>query len=374
MRGKGVTEKSRNILWAKSAGRCQFEGCNHPLYVDILTKKSYNTAYVAHIVSSSPNGPRGDKIRSPLLCDDIENLMLLCDAHHTLIDSKTGIKEYSEDCLLEMKRQHEDRIRQMTSIDVNKSSNIVLYGANIGKNNSPLSYEVACNAFNGEYYPADNQAIELGIKNTPFNDGDNQYWEMEEANLMLQFNEKIKPKLMNCTTDHYSIFALAPQPLLIKLGTLHNDLYSTRVYQKHREPCSWKWQTDSTPVEYSLHEPHDKSKIPVLIFSLSATIGYDRIEKTIGKNTSIWEITIDTPHNDFLKTEKTLSDFRYHTRFALNKIKAHHGCMDLMIFPAMPASAAIELGRLWMPKADMPLIIFDENRENSGFHKALIIK
>jgi hypothetical protein len=76
-------------------------------------------------------------------------------------------------------------------------------------------------------------------------------------------------------TDHYSVFAMAPQPLLIKFGVLLNDLNNVKVYQKHREPSTWKWQTDSPDIEYILREPADKTKIPVLVFSLSATITHE---------------------------------------------------------------------------------------------------
>ena len=84
---------------------------------------------------------------------------------------------------------------------------------------------------------------------------------------------------------------------------------------------------------------------------MSATIKHDRILKTLGDNVSIWEVTISgTPNNDFLKTEALLSDFRITVRSTFDKIKYYHGCTDLHIFPAMPVSASVELGRVWMPK------------------------
>lgn len=43
------------------------------------------------------------------------------------------------------------------------------------------------------------------------------------------------------------------------------------------------------------------------------------------------------------------------------------------MFPALPVSAAIEVGRTWMPKADLPLVIYDENRARGGFEPRLMI-
>jgi len=369
-----INLQNQNLLWAISGGRCEYEGCNKILHTDILTKKRYNSAYIAHIVADEPIGPRGDVVRSKLLSNDINNLMLLCDKCHRLID-RVDVAGHSESRLLEMKKKHETRIKRITDIFPNMSSEIILYGANIGFSNSPLSYQLANEALLYEYYPASDSAIELGLKNAPFTDNTDAYWIAEETNLCDQFNLKIKPKLMLGNTDHYSVFALAPQPMLIKFGVLLNDLTNLRVFQKHREPSTWKWQTLSTPVQYIVREPKEKTKVPALIFSLSATVAYERVEKVLGNNVSIWEITVDgTPNNDFLKTEALLSEFRQTVRHIMDKMKSHHGCVDLHIFPAMPVSASVEFGRVWMPKADMPLVIYDENKLKDGFYKTITIK
>ena len=55
-----ISEKNQNLLWAISGGRCENEGCNTPLYMDILTKKKNKKAYIAHIVADRPDVPRGE--------------------------------------------------------------------------------------------------------------------------------------------------------------------------------------------------------------------------------------------------------------------------------------------------------------------------
>ena len=65
-------------LWAKSGGRCEYDGCNKLLYKDDLTSDEINRAYVAHIVAASPDGPRGDVVLSAKLVDDLSNVMLMC--------------------------------------------------------------------------------------------------------------------------------------------------------------------------------------------------------------------------------------------------------------------------------------------------------
>lgn len=367
-----ISARNQNLLWAISGGRCEFEGCNKPLYKDILTKKGYNNAYIAHIVADSPDGPRGDVERSPLLADDINNLMLMCDSHHRLIDNEA--EEYPEYRLLEMKRKHEDRIARVTAISPNMGTNIILYGANIGQHAAALSYDSACEALGEDYYPAEDHPIEIGFKNSECRDSIDGYWSTEVNNLCAHMERRVLSHIRNGEPMHYSIFALAPQPLLIKLGTLLNDMHNVRVYQKHREPNTWRWLNDSETLQYELRTPENYGGIPVMVIGLSATITHDRIIEALGGDVSIWHIVIPNPNNDCMRNEQSLVEFGRCIRRAMDTIKAHHGCRELHIFSAMPVSAAIEFGRVWMPKADMPLVIYDQNKERGGFYKTITIE
>lgn len=110
-----------------------------------------------------------------------------------------------------------------------------------------------------------------------------------------------------------------------------------------------------------MKEPENKRGIPALVFSLSDTINRNQVQAIPGTNSSIWEIAIETPFNDFFRSME-LSKFRVIIRHAIDKIKQIHGCEPLPIFPAMPVSVVVEMGKLWMNKADMPLIVYDYNK------------
>jgi hypothetical protein len=84
---KSFPKKVENAVWARAAGRCQYQGCNKLLIGDQISgAANANTSYIAHIVADSPDGPRGDEVRSPLLAHDPDNLMLVCDVHHRVFD------------------------------------------------------------------------------------------------------------------------------------------------------------------------------------------------------------------------------------------------------------------------------------------------
>ena len=116
---KKISPKVRNLLWAKSAGRCEFNVCNKPLWRDELTHIELNFSDVAHIIGNSPDGPRGDVILSEEYCNDLSNLMLMCLDHHRMIDQITKI--YSDEVLREMKDIHEERIERLTEIKPDKT-------------------------------------------------------------------------------------------------------------------------------------------------------------------------------------------------------------------------------------------------------------
>lgn len=362
-----IPEKVKVRLWGKAAGRCEYEGCNRPLWLDSLTKAEFNIAYIAHIIADTPNGPRGDAVLSEKLKDNIENLMLMCDEHHRLIDHE-DLEGHPVERLQAMKREHETRIELLTSLSKGKQSHVLLYGANIGQHHAPVSWEKATQAMLPNWYPAEKPAIELSLKRSPFQDHEERFWEFERANLQRQFAEAVRPKLSAGIVEHFSIFALAPQPLLMELGRLLSDIPAADVYQLHREPPDWIWQDHPECFEYKTQEPEVNNDRVALNLSLSATTDNSRITQLLGDDVSIWTITIETPNNDFLKSRQQLSFFRRTFRRVLDRIKAVHGQNALLhLFPAVPVSIAVEIGRGWMPKADLPIRIYDQNRQVGGF-------
>lgn len=368
-----ISEKNKFLLWGKAGGRCQYRGCNKCMYEDNLTKAEFNQAYIAHIVADSQNGPRGDLKRSELLADDLKNLMLLCDIHHRLVD-KHDVDGHPESLLIEMKREHEDRIKRIVDIAPNLDSHIVIYKANIGEHTPVITYESIREYLLPNNYPAINRSIDLGLENSPQRDKDALFWQTELNILDENFKNNIKPLIKNSSINHISLFAFAPMPLLIKLGTLLNDITKLDVHQPVRNPKTWNLKEEDIITDYEMIVPVNKQSKVALNISLSGTINNERITNVLGNDVSIYTLTIQNPFNDFLQSKKQLVDFTVVVRKMLNEIKFEYGSkMSLHVFPAMPIAAAVELGRYWMPKADMPLIIYDENKLNEGFFKAIEI-
>ncbi len=378
-----VVEVTRHIkrdtereLWSRAGGRCQFSGCNQLLYKSSVTQESVNLAQKAHIYSFSENGPRGWGLfkRNLSRLNDISNLMLMCHGCHKKIDQDTDGERYSAALLIGWKAEHEQRIEIVTSISPDKKSHVVLYGANIGSEKSLIEYHNCIGAMFPQYYPSHERPIILSM-NSALKDSSETYWKAESENLINSFEKNIEPVIAQDTCKHFSVFALAPQPLLIQLGALLTDKPSVETYQLHREPKGWVWQDCDDDFDFIIQKPESFSGPPVLLISLSDHVSRDRIERILGKDVSIWEITIQNPHNDFMQSREQLSLFRKLIRSLIVDIKHEHGNKSpLHIFPVMPVSCAIELGRSRMPKPDMPWIIYDHDIKSQEFVKAIDIR
>lgn len=372
-----IKKEIERELWARAAGRCQFNGCNRILYKSPVTQEQVNIAEKAHIYSFSEEGPRGwgpfkRKLKS---LNDVGNLMLMChDCHKTIDQDKDGEK-YSASLLRHWKKEHEHRVVTVTGISTDKKSHVVFYGSNIGEQKSPLQENDAMEAMFPEKYPVSEKPIYLSMS-CSHEDRRAAFWKTESVHLRRIFSQTVEPLIESDNTKHFSLFSLAPMPLLIQLGTLFTDKVSVDTYQPIREPKGWHWQEFPEGFEFIIKEPEDIKRDPALVIGLSDTINHQRIKMVMGDDSSIWELTVPKDHigNDSIRSKAQLSMMRTVIRNLMVRIKDKHGSTTpLSVFPAMAVSCSIEMGRARMPKADMPWIIYDQNNKEGKFIKAITI-
>lgn len=371
-----IKHEDQRELWARAAGRCQFDGCNKIVYQSPLTKEAVNIGQQAHIYSFSEDGPRGWGIfkSNKENLNKVENLMLMCHACHVTIDKDKKGEKYSANILQKWKQQHEERIYIVTGIASTKKTHVVFYGANISEQLSPVLKNEAHTALFPDHYPVDEAPIRLSMI-CSHEDKSEEFWESESTHLSKVFSNQIEPRIADNNPAHFSLFALAPMPLLIKLGALFTDKISVDVYQPIREPKTWRWQTAPDNFKFNVIQPGSFDYPPALVMSLSAKIDHQRVKDILGENVTIWELTVDEVfcHNDFIKSPEQLSKFRESLRKLVAAIKEKHGITELSVFPAIPVSCAVEMGRIRMPKADMPWVIYDQNLKAGKFIRALQI-
>lgn len=373
---KTIPQQTRLKLWVKAAGRCQFRGCNKPLWQNDLTLSDGNFGEVCHIIGSSRDGPRGSE-ESVNLQIDFSNLMLSCQKCHKEADDNPD--EYPPELLRQWKREHENRIETQTSHseDIHKST-VVLFTVRIKDRITPINRAAYRNAMSPKY------PVDEGIKidNQDFDrHGDESEWKVCARSIERKIRTRVEEGIDREGVKHFSVFAIGPQPLLMFLGKCIGDTIPTDLYQSHRNikdtSQTWSWQAEEqeSQTSYIVNpiQVIENSENVAIVLALSDTIEKDEYANFVDDTFSIYEITIENPSPHFLRNLKQLEHFSYEYRKLLNQVQATHGhrC-KVFILPAVPVAIAVECGRVLLPTKD-PEIFACEYYSQDGFRKILKI-
>jgi len=363
-----VTTKNRYRLWMLAGGRCEYRGCNKQLWRNDKTLDEMNKAYIAHIVADSPKGPRGDLVRSPLLADDFSNLMLLCDEDHRTIDI-VDVAGHPEERLLEFKRDHEQRIEMLTAIDPDLRTHMLTLVANIGPRKGIIDYRDAVQAVVPGRYP-DARALQIDLTHLARSDDESAFWSHARDEVERQLDQLLPPA---SGILHVSVFGVAPIPVLMVFGRKLGDIREVDVFQKFRSEHPWKWREDGAQV-WSTLEPKGASGAEVAVgVSVSGDVHSTEIETALGQKLPVYEFRVATPGLDVLATKAMLAEFRSAWRTLLTTLRSIHGeSCRAHVFPAVPNSVAIEMGRTMLPKSNPTLEVWDR-QQVGGFVHALTL-
>jgi hypothetical protein len=95
-----------------SGNECAHPNCTKKLIaedgISIISK-------ICHIAAASKEGPRYDKNMTDDERRSFDNLILLCDEHHVIIDNKENESQYPTSLLKEWKQNHEKKIFELIS-------------------------------------------------------------------------------------------------------------------------------------------------------------------------------------------------------------------------------------------------------------------
>lgn len=361
---KPATER---MLWGVSAGICEFGGCTNKLYSHHVTKEKVNLAEKAHIYAFSAGGKRPSLLRFSTKINDIDNLILICERCHKLIDSEDT--DYTAEQLLAMKKEHEQRIANVATIKPDLQSEIVIFNANIANRAIKISDYAAKSAIIPEHYPAREIPINLS-PNLSLYDSEDNYWSIMATHLerqWLQYEQTIRDK-------HISLFAVAPQPLLFKLGTLINRNYNVDVRQSQGSIDNWKWRCDkqTAKIETQIVDAEDSSAEPIITLELTAKLSKAELRKEFGKGT-IYRITSESCSPEIIKSWRDLRAAINEYRNILNTIREVYGKdVKIKMVPIAPVSVSIEAGRQTM-KGDPQITIYDRNYISKAWSEALTL-
>jgi hypothetical protein len=364
-----------SYLWARSAGRCAFPGCNEPLWKDLLTGKRLKVGEIAHIVSWSPTGPRGDADRSLLLATDVENLMLVCEKHNKLVDDRNRVDEYPEEQLLDYKRRHEERIERLTAIHEDRCTKALFYQAPIGGQREPVDTALALAGIAAaERYAQDPPHLINGL-DIPFEDGEEQFW-TSQAKLLRQRMEQLRSERDFAGFSHLSVCALAPIPLLMLLGREIGSTTNAHFHNLHRTPKGWHWPRDSAEhVHFELLTPETDATTAsevAMLLSVSGEVLQDQAQTVLAAGTPIYQLRASVMLPDCIRYPEEVDAFGHRVLQLTGQI--HRACPNAVrvhVFAALPVALAVKFGHVLLQKLHTPYVLHDLNRKRGLWGRAL---
>jgi hypothetical protein len=374
-KARHVSTKTKVYLYARAAGRCEFDDCGAYLLEHYPTFTPGNFGDMGHVWAFSEEGPRGnDGLADGEDLNGYDNLILLCKTCHKVVDEDPDA--YTVDVLKAFKKAHEDAVYERTGIKRDSNTVAVKMVAAIGTQ-KPLVTLAQMQAAVKPLYLSPRAVHEIDLT-AVHEQGTSGYWEVAAAVVRDGAKRVFETRFDGAPAMQLSVFGLAPIPLLVLLGNGLGDKVSAGLYQRHRDsedsPWVWKETGPLAAFERTVLQEGTETGHAALVLSLSGRVHRTRLPADIDERFTIYELALssEAPGTGFLRTRADLEAFRDAYRATIRAIKAEHGDpKELHIFPAVPAPVAICVGRDVLPKVDPTLIIYDDNKSAGGFIRAL---
>ncbi len=376
-----ITDPQVLELWVKAGGRCELQGCNDYLLQDKLTTNKAKLGDVAHIVARSRGGPRGNDAMPIAERNKIENLFLACPKHHREIDTKALVAKYPKELLLHYKQAHEERVRFVTGLSDDHETTIIRLIGRIRNNSVSISNEEIRDAVlkSSLHYPryiGSESHIEIDLTSVSERDL-SKYWADGCDRIKDVISRLLVPAIEKHEIKHLSVFAFARIPFLAYLGQAIGDKVPLEVFQKHRAGKeAWVWEQNGSAAQFNFNKERtgsDQSCVAVQL-SLSGCVVADRLPESIDDRFSIYSILPQgiSPSRDVFLSKNTLENFRAVYASLLREIESKHPlAREIHLFPAVPISAAILLGREMLSGVTPTIVIYDVNKR--VFERALLL-
>lgn len=368
-----IPEWTRILLFTRAGGRCEFDGCPHYLLEHHVTFTEGNFAQFAHIVAFSVDGPRGYETR-PNDIHDLTNLMLLCPICHKLIDDNPG--KFTRETLEGYKKNHEKQIFHLTGLRPQLKTSVLVVKSKIGNQTVEVPFDHVLEAISPRH-PITKEPFTIDLTQLSTSGGSftTAACEAIDDQLTTFFSAASDVK----KSHHISLFALAPQPVLMFLGSRLSNKVPLELFQRHRGNEKWTWRGGSAaPAQYDfkLMRKGTAADKVALVLSLSGAIAAKELPADIDDQFSIYEMTLShgVPNPTFLNSKDDLENFRIAYQQAIAAIvRDHPGIKSVCLFPAVPAPVAVLCGRECLPRVHPALRVYDNDKDKGGFTHQLTI-
>ncbi|WP_460152964.1 SAVED domain-containing protein [Pseudomonas sp. S2_B07] len=383
-RGPDISEKTAQKVWADAGTRCMFEGCGHDLSEVKLWTKAARVGYLAHIVASDPEGPRGNQSDSHRLADVPDNIMLMCDEHHRLIDSFAP-QIYTAEILNGMRQSHRDIVRNyLNSLAFPRTKAVTLH-ANLA--NVPTYFH---DSELIEAIVATRRAMEPGVihyvrrKSQRDDRHLPEFWyqylrehENHIRELVTGFNSS-----SGLNTENLAIFPLHHIPTLVLAGRVMGEAQAIQIFQYDKVRKTWAWDSKAnahSPGTFSVNSlPPDRADEVFITLELSASLDEDALsadfKAAVDSGQMPWiRVTTSKTGADCIGCSEDLDQFAQAARRAIVHAQDVMRVQKVHLIAISPASTVFRFGQMLQAGHHPEYVVYDRAGRDYKFVPALSI-
>lgn len=383
-RGRPLSPADELRVWRDAGARCMYRGCARDVGSTSLTVRSAPAAYLAHIVASNENGPRGGAT-SHALSDNPDNVMLMCDEHHRLID-RIDVEGHLAPRLNAMRIEHVEAVRNaLDSLAFPRSRAMAVIGdiANLATSASEhdmrravLQRQLACDS-----------RVDYVLRRTQRDDRSQQgFWqtvlhqhehEILELRRLLQSNQPFGD-----FCEVLSLFALLPTPLLVLVGRIVGEARRVELFQYDPSRGTWTWDESAVPKAagtFTVELPPVRAASEVLLtIELSAELDIATLPPSIAaglSNGSISRVRVrnSNPSNACIATAEDLNQFKDVAREAVRFIQDVVRATHVHLIGISPASTMVAFGQVLRPGHHSIYTVYDRPNGSMAWGPAMTV-
>jgi hypothetical protein len=382
-RGEKIKPEVATQVWADAGGCCMFKGCAADLSTVPLYNVTARVGYLAHIVASDPEGPRGNATESHPLSNRADNIMLMCDAHHRLIDC-FALDKFGVDRLREMRREHTAMVRKYRAAMQLPVAQAVTIFADLGGIPTHYPDSEFMEALLAEGFAMNpHVARHLTYKNrddrTPPDFWGNYLREM--FNPITRMFGELGGQAAKHDGD-LAIFGVHHIPTLVLAGRIIGEARTVHVFQRSRARASWLWNAAATahsPGTFKLDGLSDNHVDEVLMtVELTAAVELGTLPNALCSAVTRGEmpwirLTTVNPDSECIQRKEDLAQALAVARRAINGIQDRMRAKRVHLVVVSPASVAFGIGQLMQPGHHAEFKLYDRPNRDNPFREAFTI-
>jgi hypothetical protein len=354
-------------IWVRAAGRCVL--CSAYLLGRGRTYFHHIAhGQVAHNVGAT-KGKKSPRGQSTLTLDERalpENLLLLCHQCHRMVDDVGAEKIYTEEYLAKHKRAHEDRVRRVTDFATVTEAAVVRVTGRIRGTLAPATDRQVGAALHYEdlrhsgEHPHDAEYV------VSIDSEDTDPWVWQEG------TTKIVAKLAGLRDSPHptvAVFAMAPIPLLVFLGSQLDDKADIRVFPRFRDAedlaCCWR-NEPLTPATFEVYPGNTDAQARDVVVSVSVSAPIDVNRAPAGLvDLPLVTLSAEKIGPDSIQTKADLAAFASAWRRALARVESDYpSCERIHLLAAVPMIAAVASGQHHMRDSQPQLVVYQRTAED----------